>query len=291
MAVRNDGIDTGALDLLLEKVYRDRGYDFRGYRRGTLIRRLERRLRSAGANTCLDYMRFLDAHPDEYQLLLEDITIKTSDFFRNPYTYQQVANLVLPELVAGKLKRGDRRLTVWSAACARGEEPYSLAILLSEFLGPGLGEFNITVEATDISRRALEEARAGVYPAKNGESLPSRLMERYFSPCGGGFRVGDNIRPMLRFSHCDLASVTEAPFENLDFIFCRNLLIYMRVTLQERVLNLLYDSLAVSGYLVLGEVETLPNSLREKYECLDAKARIYKKKVLTEKTPSPCIIE
>lgn len=90
--------------------------------------------------------------------------------------------------------------------------------------------------------------------------------------------MGDSIRPMLRFSHCDLASVREAPFENLDFIFCRNLLIYMRVTLQERVLNLLYDSLAVSGYLVLGEVETLPNSLREKYECLDAKARIYKKR-------------
>ncbi len=267
--------DTTALDLLLEKVYRNGGHDFREYKRGTVTRRLERRLRATGARTYLDYMQFLDAHPEEYPRLAEDLTIKTSGFFRSPYTFQQVARLVLPELVAYKRTQGERRLRVWSTACARGEEPYSIAILLTEFLG--LSDLDILVHATDISRQALREAQAGLYSPKELENLPHHILESYFTHRSESYVVRTDIKQVLRFSYFDLTSTVEQHFTDLDCIFCCNVLIYLRKTLQERVLGMLYDSLATPGYLILGEVETPTVNLREKLECLDTKAKIYKK--------------
>jgi len=265
------------LDLLLEKVYSDGGYDFREYKRGTVTRRLEKRLRVSGVTTYRDYINFLDTHPEEYQRLAEDLTIKTSGFFRNRHTFRQVAKQVLPELIAEKQRRGERRLRVWSAACARGEEPYSLAILLTEFLGPGLADFDASIYATDISWQALEDAQEGVYSMKDVENLTPPLLERYFTQRSQSYRVRNNIRRMLYFSYFDLASAVRKPFTGVDCIFCCNVLIYLRKTLQERVLEMLYRALASPGYLILGEVETPTSNLQEKLECLDSKAKIYKK--------------
>ncbi len=272
--------DTTALDLLLEKVYREGGYDFREYKRGTVTRRLERRLHATGARTYLGYLRFLDAHPEEYQKLVEDLTIKASGFFRSPYTFQQLARTVLPELEAYKRKQREQNLRIWSTACARGEEPYSIAILLDEFLEHQRQDFDISIHATDISQQALEEAQAGVYSAKDVENLPQAIQESYFTGHGEDYEVKPDIRQMVIFSYFDLASTIRLPFLflNLDCIFCCNVLIYLQKTLQERVLTMLYDSLATPGYLILGEVETPTNNLNGKLECLDAKARIYKKK-------------
>ncbi len=283
MTTRIDEVDILALDLLLEKVYRDGGHDFREYKRGTVTRRLERRLRAAGTKTYRDYIQFLDAHPEEYQRLAEDLTIKTSGFLRSPYTFQQVARLVLSELVAYKRKQGEHWLRVWSTACARGEESYSIAILLTEFLGHSLPDFDILVYATDISRQALEEAQAGVYSSKDIENLPRAILESYFTNCDGAYVVRTDIRQMVSFSYFDLTSTTRQPFTGLDCIFCCNVLIYLQKALQERVLGTLYDSLATPGYLILGEVETPPSDFREKLECLDSKAKIYKKNGGSEK--------
>ena len=268
--------DAVVLDPLLEKVHRDGGYDFREYKRGTVTRRLERRLHATGAKTYLDYMEFLDAHPEEYQKLADDLTIKVSGFFRSPYTFQQVARLVLPELISYKRNQGEPSLRLWSTACARGEEPYSVAILLTEFLGNRLQDFNISVYATDIDRQALEEAQAGIYSLKDIDGLPSAILESYFTRYDKGYMVRADIRQMLSFSYFDLTS-TIHPFVDLDCIFCCNILIYLQEQLQERLLDMLYNSLATPGYLILGEVETPTNSLRGKLECLDTKARIYRK--------------
>jgi len=276
MASTVSGIDTTALDSLLEKVYRDTGYDFREYKRGTVTRRLERRLRATRTKTYLDYMQFLDAHSGEYQKLAADLTIKVSGFFRSPYTFQQVAKLVLPELTLFKRDRGERELRFWSTACARGEEPYSIAILLAEFLGNQRQDFDISICATDISRQALEEAQTGVYSSKDIEGLTPTILEKYFTRYDEGYVVSSNVRQMVSLSYFDLTSTVQ-PFVNLDCIFCCNVLIYLQSQLQERVLGMLYDSLSVPGYLILGEVETPTNSLRDKLECLDTRAKIYKK--------------
>jgi len=277
MASMVTGIDTTVLDSLLGKVYRNTGYDFREYKRGTVTRRVERRLHATGVKTYRDYMEFLEAHPEEYQELTDDLTIKVSGFFRSSYTFQQVAKLVLPELILFKRNRGEQELRLWSTACARGEEPYSIAILLTEFLGDWRQDFNISIYATDISRQALQGAQAGVYPPIDVSGLTPTALKNYFTRYDKDYVVNSNIRQMVSFSYFDLTSTIRQPFTDVDCIFCCNVLIYLQSQLQERVLGMLYDSLAAPGYLILGEVETPTNSLREKLECLDAKAKIYKK--------------
>ncbi|MFH0914186.1 MAG: CheR family methyltransferase [Chloroflexota bacterium] len=149
-------VHAGALEHLLEKIYQHGGYDFRQYREGTVVRRLERRLRATETGTYSAYMGFLDRHPEEYQKLAEELTIKVSGFFRNPCTFEELARLVLPEILSRKKSRGEGTLRFWSAACAGGEEPYSLAMLLrQQGTVPG---WKALIHATDISRQALKKA-------------------------------------------------------------------------------------------------------------------------------------
>jgi len=265
------------LDILLEKVYRDSGYDFRDYRRGTVKRRLERRMLATGVNTYIDYMRFLDSHPEEYDRFTNYLTIKVSSFFRNPYAYRQMAALVLPEMIKRKKRRRDYCLRLWSAGCARGEEAYSMAIMLADFLKEDRVHYDITVSASDIGHLDLGELRSGVYPASDVERLPRSILDSYFLPDGDSYKVRADIRQMVSFFHFDLTSVDGLPLPEMDCIFCCNVLIYFQRQLQGKVLDQLYNSLAVPGYLVLGEVETPTAALLEKLECLDSKAKIYKK--------------
>ncbi|MFQ5996949.1 MAG: CheR family methyltransferase, partial [Dehalococcoidales bacterium] len=258
--------EAAVIDVLLEKVHRDGGYDFRDYKRGTVMRRLERRLHATGVKTCLEYIRFLDTHPEEYQKFAEYLAIKVSRFFRSPYTFQQVDRLVLPELVSDKKSRGKRSLRFWSTACARGEEPYSIAILLAEFLARQQLDFDISIYATDISREALQEVQAGRYSLEDVEGLPSSILENYFTHHGENYELRADIRQMVNFSPFDLTSVIHQSLWDLDCIFCCNVLIYFQRQLQERVLGMLYDSLATPGYLVLGEAEMLAGNLSGKLE-------------------------
>jgi chemotaxis protein methyltransferase CheR len=200
-----------------------------------------------------------------------------SSFFRSPHTFQQVAEQVLPELVAYKRERAQRSLNIWSTACARGEEPYSIAILLTDFLGDRLPEFEISIYASDINRQALSEAKGGTYSPQEVKDLPPAILENHFSHSGEGYVVNSHIRQMVSFSHFDLVSTKPPPFANLDCIFCCNILIYLQRQLQEQVLGMVYSLLATPGYLVLGEVETLTDSMRPKLECLNVRAKIYKK--------------
>jgi chemotaxis methyl-accepting protein methylase len=269
--------DIKELDLLLEKVYREGGYDFRDYKHGTVIRRLEKRLHATETRKYRDYIQFMDTHPEEYEKFSECLTIKASGFFRNSYAFQQVARLVLPELVSKKRERRDQSLRVWSTACGRGEEPYSIAILFAEFLGREGQGFNISIYATDISRQALKEARAGIYSPKDAEGLSDTILEKYFNHTNEHYEVMADIKQMLHFSYFDLTSMARPPFTNLDLIFCCNVLIYLQKHLQQRVLDMLYHSLHSQGYLILGESETPSNNLHEKLRCLDRKAKIYNK--------------
>ena len=264
------------LDTLLEKVYEASSHDFRQYRRNSVIRRLDRRLQQTRSGSYLEYAHILDTDHREYRRLTDYLTIYVSSFFRNTATFQQVAGRVLPELIAAKTKRGQCSLSFWSAACASGEEPYSIAITLLEYLGQRLSEYDVSIHATDINQSALRKAQLATY--KNRQGLPDDLLERYFPRCGEGYRLKDSVRRMVEFGCFDLLSAETASPINADCIFCCNALIYMQRQLQEKVLNMIYNSLAVPGYLVLGEVETLADSLRDKMETLDAKAKIYKRR-------------
>jgi two-component system CheB/CheR fusion protein len=272
--------DYTSLNLVLEKLYRDRGYDFRDYKYGTITRRLSRRLHANEATTYPEYMQLLDSNPEEYTRLIDDLTISVSSFFRSPYTFQRVTEIVLPELIAYKSSLLKRGLRFWSAACAHGEEAYSVAILLTEFLKNRRQDFNIEIYATDIKRKSLMEAQAGRYPAKAVESLPRNTLNNFFTYCdNGSYLLKSNITQMVNFLYLDLTSTTTSPFMEMDCIFCCNVLIYWQKQLQERVLRMLYSTLATPGYLVLGEAETPTESMRDRLVCLDSQARIYKKVV------------
>jgi two-component system CheB/CheR fusion protein len=266
-----------ALGLLLEKVYRDGGYDFRDYKGGTVTRRLERRLQVTGAETYADYMRYLDAHPEEYEGLSQTLAIALSGFFRNRPSFDQVTRLALPELVAHKINRQQYSLRFWSTACARGEEPYSIAITLAEFLKTHPYDLDIRIYATDLNRKILNQARTGRYSPQEIAELPPDVVERYFSAGSGGYTVRAHLRERVCFSRFDLTSNLSPPFGEVDCIFCCNVLIYLQKQLQRRLLDRLYQVLATPGFLVLGEVETPTDNLREKLICLDSKAKIYKK--------------
>ena len=271
------GSESPYLNLLLDKVYQDSGYDFREYKCGTLTRRLQRRLHTTGSKTYQEYMALLDTCPEEYESLTEDLTIKVSSFFRNGHSFQQIAKLVLPELLADKREQKQRSLNFWSTACTRGKEPYSIAIMLCQFLGDELRDFDISIYASDISRHSLHEAQSGRYSAKDKATLPPTILDSYFKHRGGKYFVVNEIRRMVSFRYFNLVSTASPPFANLDCIFCCNILIYLQRRLQEKVLDMLYNCLATPGYLVLGEVETPTDGLISKMECLDTKAKIYKK--------------
>jgi two-component system CheB/CheR fusion protein len=267
----------GVLSLLLEKVYREGGYDFRDYKDGTVARRLERRLKATGVETYTEYMGYLDAHPEEYEGLVQTLTIALSGFFRNRISFDQVTRLVLPELSAHKIGQGKHSLRFWSSACARGEEPYSIAIALAEFLKDSPHDFDTRIYATDLNRKTLEEAQAGVYPPQELEKMPPDIVEKYFTASGKGYAVRAHIKEMVCFSHFDLTSNVKPPFGEVDCIFCCNVLIYLQKQLQKRLLDMMYQVLAAPGFLVLGEAETPTDNLCRRLECLDSKAKIYKK--------------
>ncbi|MFC1941677.1 CheR family methyltransferase [Chloroflexota bacterium] len=269
--------DPMLLDSLMEKVFQDGGYDFRNYKHGTIVRRMARRLCATKTKTYLEYIHFLDTHPEEYHKLADDLTIKVSGFFRNQHSFQQLAGLVLPKLLAYKEARGERTLRFWSAGCARGEEPYSIAILLSEFLGQRRQEFDISINATDISQWAINHAQSGIYSSQDLGNLPEAIKAGYFTHSGENYEIRADIRQMVNYLPYDLTSTAPPPLYNLDCVFCCNVLIYWQRNLQEQVLEMIYEVLGTSGYLVLGEVETPTNKMRGRLLCLDHKAKIYKK--------------
>ena len=238
---------------------------------------MERRLLSLNLKGLPEYIQYLDRHPEEYNKFVEHNTIKVSGFCRCPRTFEQMAKLVLPEMVAHKRSRGERSLQFWSAACARGEEAYSITIMLDMSLGGSKSEFDVRVCGSDVSRRSLSAAREGIYFAEDIQKFPAELRSRYFTQCGQGYLIDPDIQKMTDFACYDLTSCAPPPIKNPDCIFCCNVLIYWQRELQAEVLGRLCEALAVPGYLVLGEVETPTPNVVGRLDCIDSKAKIYKK--------------
>lgn len=273
-AARESTLDPGALGELLE-LLRDRdGLDLTGYRRATLARRIQNRMISAGAATLADYVALLRADRGEGARLLERLTIKVSRFYRNGESAEAVARAL-----AAERARAPRRLTVWSAGCGRGEEPYTLAMILDEL---GQREDGApSVVATDIDPGALAAALGAVYRASALEEVPARARSRHFRP-GGTFedplwRVDDGIRGRVRFERHDLARAEAPPRGGpFDLVVCRNTLIYFDPPLQRRATALLCRGLAPGGLLWLGEAEWPVGDVASRLRTVDRRARLFR---------------
>lgn len=257
------------------RVLRAGGVDIGLYRDRCVLRRLGARLRAAGVSDLAGYCRRLDADPGELRRLVEALTVNVSEFFRNPGAFRALHRTVLPALVAKRRAESGRSIRVWSAGCATGEEPYSLAILLHDALGEAVRELPPVIYATDVDEPSLAAARAGLYRLPSVVRVPRHILRRHFEAGGAGYRVRKALRRMVHFRRHDL--VAPFPFRRMDMVVCRNVLIYMVRPLQERILAGFYDVLSAGGFLVLGKVEGLVGPARDRFEVVNLAERIYRK--------------
>ena len=266
----------GDISRLLAKIDRERGLDLSQYRRAYVERRLASRLRSLGLHSYRQYSRHIDGHPDEYARMIDTLTINVTEFFRDAAVYAAFSSLVVPALVEGKDRTGQRRIRVWSAGCASGEEPYSIAMALLDGLGPRAQDLEVMVIGTDLDPASLQTARAGVYDVAKLSGIPEEVRARFVETDGGTFRVAPVVRDHVRFRPLNL--FTDPPLKPVDVVFCRNVFIYFTREQQARVLEVFLDALGRGGYLVLGRSEKLPAALAERFEVVSGKERIYRKR-------------
>jgi chemotaxis methyl-accepting protein methylase len=258
---------------LLERIHRDRGLECEAYKVNYFKRRIAVRMRACGVRTYDQYIGVLAADAGEYDHLLDALTINVTKFYRNAETWEYLRAHVLPTLWAERCGP----MMCWSAGCASGEEPYTLAMLVCELEGGELATVDdALIDATDIDRTSLERARAGTFGMGVFDELPPSLTVRYTT--GNDPRmVVERIRRLVRFSRHDLLR-DEPPAPPYDLIMCRNVVIYLDRTTQERLFDRMCDALRTGGYLVLGRVETLVGDARDRLSLESARERVYRKK-------------
>ena len=265
-----------AFEALLRYMRDSRGFDFTGYKRTSLMRRVRHRMDQAGYTSFDEYLDFLQTNSDEFTALFNTILINVTAFFRDPDAWEFVNADVIPRLLA---ERGpDDPIRVWSAGCASGQEAYTLAMLLTEALGPDGFRQRVKIYATDVDEDALTEARIASYDAKAVESVPADLLGRYFEQANGRYVFHKDLRRAVIFGRNDL--VKEAPISRIDLLVCRNTLMYLNAETQRNVLGRLHFALAPQGTLFLGHAEMLL-SHGDRFAPLNLKHRIFRKAIGT----------
>jgi len=241
------------LETLLDYLKRTRGFDFTGYKRATLERRLAKRMQLVGAATFTDYLDYLEVHPEEFSGLFNTVLINVTHFFRDPSTWEFIASSVVPDLIARH--EPGASLRVWSAGCASGEEAYTLAMIFAEALGPDTFRDKVKIYATDVDDDALAKARQATYTEREVADIPQPLLERYFEAGDGRFVFRKDLRRHVIFGRHDL--IQDAPISRVDMLVCRNTLMYFNAETQAKILNRFQFALNDNGVLFLGRAETL----------------------------------
>lgn len=261
-----------SFETLLRYMRDSRGFDFTGYKRTSLMRRVRRRMDQAGYQTFDEYLDMLQASSDEFTALFNTILINVTDFFRDPDAWEFIRTDIIPAMLA---ERGPSDpIRVWSAGCASGQEAYSLAMLLAEALGPEDFRQRVKIYATDVDENALTEARAASYDAKAVESVPPDLLTKYFEKINGRYVFHKDLRRAVIFGRNDL--VKDAPISRVDLLVCRNTLMYLNAETQRNVLERLHFALAAHGILFLGHAEMLVNH-SDRFTPLELKHRVFRR--------------
>jgi two-component system, chemotaxis family, CheB/CheR fusion protein len=244
----------GNLGKILLLVRRATGVDFADYKRSTIRRRIARRMALRRCETTTQYARYVELHSDEAQALFEDLLIQVTSFFRDPEAFNFLKAKVFPQISASL--DPDESIRIWVPGCASGEEVYSIAIALNEFVDEMHTQRPIQIFGTDVSEAAIRKARAGVYSESATAGVSPEQLRRFFVRVeNGAYRISKSIRDSCVFARHDVTK--DPPFSRMDLVSCRNLLIYLGLGLQKKVLNYLYYALKPSGFLLLGKNETV----------------------------------
>jgi two-component system CheB/CheR fusion protein len=242
-----------AWEALLSHLATSRGFDFHGYKRSSLQRRILKRMATIGVPGLAEYDDYLELHPEEFTSLVNTILINVTDFFRDPSAWEVLRGTAIANLA--NRKQPGEPIRVWSAGCATGEEAYTLAMVFAEALGLERFREQVKIYATDVDEEALAVARQATYTARLVEGVPQPLLERYFDRVDDRHRFRKDLRRLVIFGRHDL--LQDAPIPRVDLIACRNTLMYFNAEAQARVLNRFQFALADGGYLVLGRAETM----------------------------------
>lgn len=249
-----------------------RQFDLDQYKDRCIRRRIAKRLRSCKVADVASYLKRLEMDRDELDTLLATISIHVSQFFRNPDTYRILEQKVLPDLCRRARAAGRTELTLWSAGCASGEEPYSLALLLDDM---NARDLKINILATDVSEPVLDAARRGTFEALRLKEVPPEVLDKYFHGENGHYQMIERIRNQVEFRHHNIMTASDYP--SADLILCRNVMIYFTREQQERILSRFAATLSEHGALVLGRSETMTGDIRRYYQSEFPVERIYRR--------------
>jgi chemotaxis protein methyltransferase CheR len=260
--------------LIVDRVAK-RGVDLHQYKDGFLKRRLDVRLKARDVHSYADYARLLDSDATEFQALLATFSINVTEFFRDFHFYEAFYSKIIPELYSQAQALG-REVRVWSAGCASGEEPYTIALLFAE-AAESLQGLRCKVIATDVSAKALDTARAGVYAQASLKNVPPEIMAKYFiRTADGKYQVSPRLKLMISFEQGNLSTMT--PPKAIDAVFCRNVLMYFDKETQNKIQTKFHQSLRSRGFFILGQSEALMGEPTRMFETVMARERIYRKK-------------
>ncbi|MEQ8238458.1 MAG: chemotaxis protein CheB [Cyclobacteriaceae bacterium] len=272
-----DGYSNNLVEHILKLISTKLGHDFSQYKRTTIARRIERRMKICQIDKIENYLTVLKKNQNELNELFKDFLIGVTHFFRDIDAFNALKDQVIPEVFRNKIK--DRPLRIWIPGCSTGEEAFTIAILLKDHLDKnGITDHSIQVFATDIDENAIKKARQATFPESISEDIPENYLHNYFSLQKNVYVVNKPIRDLVVFA--EQSVIRDPPFSNIDLISCRNLLIYLTSELQEKVISAFHYSLAANGYLFLGSSETLGKS-SNLFTTKDKKWKLYKKQEIS----------
>jgi len=246
------------------------GLDCAYYRDKYLKRRINLKMKEKGYTSYARYGRTIKGDPQEFDELIKFITVNYTKFYRDRDVYNQFKDFVIPNTFEKK-----KTVRILSAGCSSGEEPYTIAILLKEYLDKHPGRHLVSITAVDIDDKCLANARAGEYPHESVADLKNLYLKRYFEEEDGCYRISDEIKKMVRFKHQDLTRKLNQKY--FDVILCRNVFIYFTNEAKAKIISNFYDALNTGGYLILGKTEMMPAEVRDGFKVIDNRTKLYQK--------------
>lgn len=262
-----------SVDSLIARILTDTGLDFRQYKRATIERQLQRRMSALRLSTIADYFAHVDKDPEELEVVQRSFLISVTSFFRDSEAFEALGK-VLDDII--KQAERTKTIRIWVPACATGEESYSIAIMLAERLGATLKGYEVKIFATDINELNLDIARQGIYGDASIEGLSPEMLKTYFEHDGNKYRIRKWIRDMCMFARHDL--VKDPSFLRMNLVSCRNLMIYLDSSLQDRLVNNFHYALNPNGYLLLGKSESIGSAGEKLFEPVDKTNKLFKRK-------------
>ncbi len=264
-------------ELLKRTISGNTGFNCEYYKDAHFRRRINVRVRATNSDSYGAYLKLLKKDPQEYEFLLDTLTVNVSEFFRNPETFRIIEKEIIPSLIKNRSGLLIRSIRIWSAGCAAGEEAYSLAILLHRILKNDFNKYRIRIIGTDIDSKSLEKAKKGVYDQNSLKNLDPSTKKCYFLKQGDNYQIIDEFKSITQFKHHDL--ISDPRIDHFDLIICRNVMIYFKKEIQEELELNFYKSLWKGGFFIIGKSETLLGTASSLFRPYNTRERLYIKEI------------